>query len=143
MRWFFLFALIASAAAIAQDATPAPPPPAIDAISYILIDQQSGRVLAEQDADVHVDPASLTKLMTSLVTFEALRAGTLKADEMVTISEHAWRTQGSRSFVEVGSQVPVETLIQGMIVQSGNDASIALAERIAGTEETFASLMND
>src|SRR6185503_20491271 len=96
-----------------------PPPPTIDAVAYILMDQQSGRVLAEHDADKHLDPASLTKLMTSLVAFDALRKGTLKLDEPVTISEHAWRTQGSRSFVEVGSQVPVEILIQGIIVQSG------------------------
>jgi D-alanyl-D-alanine carboxypeptidase (penicillin-binding protein 5/6) len=121
----------------------APAPPTVDAEAYILIDQHSGQILAEKDADTRVDPASLTKLMTSLVAFDALRAGTLKLDEMVTISEHAWRTQGSRSFVEVGSQVPVEVLLQGMIVQSGNDASVALAERIAGTEEAFASLMNE
>jgi serine-type D-Ala-D-Ala carboxypeptidase (penicillin-binding protein 5/6) len=121
----------------------APPPPTIDAAAYILMDQRSGQVLAESNADEHLDPASLTKLMTSLVVFEALRAGTLKLDEVATVSEHAWRTEGSRSFVEVGSQVPVEALIQGMIVQSGNDASVALAERVAGTEETFAALMNE
>jgi serine-type D-Ala-D-Ala carboxypeptidase (penicillin-binding protein 5/6) len=141
MHWYSALALLALAAAGSLSA--APTAPTVDAVSYILIDQQSGQVLAEKDADTHVDPASLTKLMTSLVAFEALRAGTLKLDEMVTISEQAWRTQGSRSFIDVGSQVPVEVLIQGMIVQSGNDASVALAERIAGTEEAFAGLMND
>jgi D-alanyl-D-alanine carboxypeptidase (penicillin-binding protein 5/6) len=144
MRWYLLLALVAPvAAATAQGAAPPPPPPTIDAVAYILMDQQSGRVLAEHEADEHLDPASLTKLMTSLVAFDALRKSTLKLDEPVTISEHAWRTQGSRSFVQVGSQVPVEVLMQGMIVQSGNDASVALAERIAGTEESFATLMNE
>src|SRR5262245_10857430 len=144
MRWYFLLALVAPvAAASTQDAAPPPPPTTIDAVAYILMDQQSGRVLADHEADKHLDPASLTKLMTGLVAFDALRKGTLKLDEPVTISERAWRTQGSRSFVEVGSQVPVEVLIQGMIVQSGNDASVALAERIAGTEEAFAALMNE
>ena len=145
MSWYFLTVLAALATTGTARAaeSPPPPPPTIDAIAYILLDAHSGRVLAEQDADKHVDPASLTKLMTSLVAFDALRKGTMKLDEPVTISEHAWRTQGSRSFVEVGSQVPIEVLMQGMIVQSGNDASVALAERIAGTEEAFATLMNE
>jgi D-alanyl-D-alanine carboxypeptidase (penicillin-binding protein 5/6) len=141
MHWYSFLAFVPLVAGGRLNA--APTPPTVDAAAYIVIDQQSGQVLAEKDADIRADPASLTKLMTSLVTFDALRAGTLKLDEMITISEHAWRTQGSRSFVEVGSQVPVEVLIQGMIVQSGNDASVALAERIAGTEEAFAGLMND
>jgi len=145
MSWYFLTVLAALATTGTARAaeSPPPPPPTIDAIAYILLDAHSGRVLAEHDADKHVDPASLTKLMTSLVAFDALRKGTMKLDEPVTISEHAWRTQGSRSFVEVGSQVPIEVLMQGMIVQSGNDASVALAERIAGTEEAFATLMNE
>ena len=145
MSWYFLTVLAALATTGTARAaeSPPPPPPTIDAIAYILLEANSGRVLAEQDADKHVDPASLTKLMTSLVAFDALRKGTMKLDEPVTISEHAWRTQGSRSFVEVGSQVPIEVLMQGMIVQSGNDASVALAERIAGTEEAFATLMNE
>jgi D-alanyl-D-alanine carboxypeptidase (penicillin-binding protein 5/6) len=81
-----------------------------------------------------MEPASLTKLMTCYAVFHALKAGTLKLNEMVTISEHAWRAEGSRTFVQVGSQVPAEVLIKGMIVQSGNDATIALAERVGGTE---------
>jgi D-alanyl-D-alanine carboxypeptidase (penicillin-binding protein 5/6) len=121
---------------------PVPPPPKVDARGYLLIDHQSGRVLAEQKADERLEPASLTKLMTAYAVFHALKAGKLKLADPVTISERAWRAEGSRTYVDVGTQVPVEVLIQGMIVQSGNDASIALAERVGGSEETFAELMN-
>ena len=103
----------------------------------------SGKVLAERDADKRVEPASLTKLMTCYAVFHALKAGSLKLTDMVTISEHAWRAEGSRTFVQVGSQVPAETLIKGMIVQSGNDATIALAERVGGTEPAFVQIMNE
>jgi D-alanyl-D-alanine carboxypeptidase (penicillin-binding protein 5/6) len=120
-----------------------PNPPDVDATAYVLIDYASGKVLAERDADKRVEPASLTKLMTCYAVFHALKAGTLKLDEPVTISEHAWRAEGSRTFVQVGSQVPAETLIKGMIVQSGNDATIALAERVGGTEPAFVQLMNE
>ncbi|HEV7986112.1 MAG TPA: D-alanyl-D-alanine carboxypeptidase family protein [Steroidobacteraceae bacterium] len=120
-----------------------PSAPDVDALSYILTDYASGKVLAERDADKRVEPASLTKLMTCYAVFHALKAGTLKLNEMVTISEHAWRAEGSRTFVQVGSQVPAETLIKGMIVQSGNDATIALAERVGGTEPAFVQLMNE
>jgi D-alanyl-D-alanine carboxypeptidase (penicillin-binding protein 5/6) len=89
-----------------------------------------------------VEPASLTKLMTAYIVFQELAAGKLKLDEQVTVSEHAWRSEGSRTFIELGKPVSVQDLILGMIVQSGNDATIALAERIAGTEETFAQMMN-
>ena len=89
-----------------------------------------------------MEPASLTKLMTAYIVFQELAAGKLKLDEPVTVSEHAWRSEGSRTFIELGKPVSVEDLILGMIVQSGNDATIALAERIAGTEETFAQMMN-
>jgi D-alanyl-D-alanine carboxypeptidase len=106
----------------------------VDARAYILTDYTSGQVLAEQNADARMEPASLTKLMTCYVVFHALKAGTLKLTDQVTISEHAWRAEGSRTFVQVGSQVPAEVLIKGMIVQSGNDATIALAERVGGTE---------
>jgi D-alanyl-D-alanine carboxypeptidase (penicillin-binding protein 5/6) len=90
-----------------------------------------------------MEPASLTKLMTCYVVFHALKAGTLKLTDQVTISEHAWKAEGSRTFVQVGSQVPAEVLIKGMIVQSGNDATIALAERVGGTEAAFVQIMND
>jgi D-alanyl-D-alanine carboxypeptidase (penicillin-binding protein 5/6) len=120
-----------------------PNPPDVYAKAYILIDYTSGQVLAQHDADARMEPASLTKLMTCYGVFRALKAGTLKLQEPITISEHAWRAEGSRTFVQVGSQVPAEILIKGMIVQSGNDASIALAERIGGTEAAFVQMMND
>jgi D-alanyl-D-alanine carboxypeptidase (penicillin-binding protein 5/6) len=120
-----------------------PNPPEIDARAYILTDYSSGQVIAQRNADTHMEPASLTKLMTCYVVFHALKAGTLKLDDQVTISEHAWKAEGSRTFVQVGSNVPAEVLIKGMIVQSGNDATIALAERVGGTEGAFVQLMND
>src|SRR5580698_4150390 len=120
-----------------------PSAPDVDAHGYILVDYMSGKVLADRNADVRMEPASLTKLMTCYVVFHALKTGTLKLDEMVTISAHAWHAEGSRTFVQVGSQVPAEVLIKGMIVQSGNDATIALAERVGGTEPAFAQLMNE
>jgi len=124
------------------DAPPVPPPPAIKARTWILTDQASGQVIAEHGANQQVEPASLTKLMTAYAVFQALHDGKLKLDTLVAISEHAWRAEGSRTFLDLGTKVPVEILLQGMIVQSGNDASIALAEAVAGTEPTFAALMN-
>jgi D-alanyl-D-alanine carboxypeptidase (penicillin-binding protein 5/6) len=131
--------LIASAAAAEM---PLPPPPAITAKAWALVDYGSGQVLAGQGVDDRHEPASLTKLMTAYVVFAALRDGRLKLDDTATISEHAWRAEGSRSFVKVGSQVPIDVLLKGMIVQSGNDASIALAERVGGTESAFVDMMN-
>ena len=121
---------------------PVPPPPTFKARSYILVDHDSGRTLAESNADERMEPASITKLMTAYAVFHGLKEGKLTLKENVTVSEHAWRAEGSRTFVQVGTQVPVEVLVQGMIVQSGNDATIALAERLGGTEDTFAALMN-
>jgi D-alanyl-D-alanine carboxypeptidase (penicillin-binding protein 5/6) len=120
-----------------------PNAPEVDARAYILIDYTSGQILTSRDPDARMEPASLTKLMTCYAIFRALKTGTLKLQEMVTISEHAWRAEGSRTFVQVGSQVPAEVLIKGMIVQSGNDASIALAEKVGGTEQAFVQLMNE
>jgi D-alanyl-D-alanine carboxypeptidase (penicillin-binding protein 5/6) len=122
---------------------PIPKPPDVDARADILIDFQSGRVLAENHADDRMDPASLTKLMTSYVVFTALKENRLKLTDLVTISEHAWRAEGSRTFVQVGTQIPVDILIKGMIIQSGNDATIALAEKVGGTEPAFAQIMNE
>jgi len=122
--------------------SPIPPPPELKARSYIVIDHESGRVLAALEPDSRQEPASLTKLMTAYGVFRALKEGRIKLDDMVTISEHAWRQEGSRMFVEVGKQVSVEDLVQGMIVQSGNDATVALAEHVAGTEPTFVQMMN-
>ncbi len=124
------------------DAPPVPPPPSIAATAWILMDHASGQVIAAHGADQPVEPASLTKLMTAYAVFHALQSGKLKIDTLVPISEHAWRAEGSRTFLDLGTRVPVEILLQGMIVQSGNDASIALAEAVAGTEQTFALLMN-
>jgi D-alanyl-D-alanine carboxypeptidase (penicillin-binding protein 5/6) len=124
-------------------ATPIPKAPDVNARAYILVDHFSGRVLAEDHADEREEPASLTKLMTSYAVFKALRENRLKLTDPVTISEHAWRSEGSRTFVQVGSTVPAEILIKGMIVQSGNDATIALAEKVGGTESAFAQLMNE
>jgi serine-type D-Ala-D-Ala carboxypeptidase (penicillin-binding protein 5/6) len=125
------------------DKQPIPSPPQVNARSWILLDHSSGRVLAENKADEHVEPASLTKLMTAYVVFHALSEGRLKLTDPVTISEHAWRTEGSRSFVQVGTQIPVDVLVKGMIVQSGNDATTALAEKVGGTEAVFVQLMNE
>ncbi len=122
---------------------PLPPPPDIAAKGYVLEDFHSGRVLAAHNADARLEPASLTKIMTAYVVFKELAEGNVHLDDEVLISKKAWRTPGSRTFVEVGKRVPVEALIKGMIVQSGNDASVALAEHIAGTEATFAELMNN
>ncbi len=124
-------------------AAPIPKPPDVNARAYILVDHFSGRVLAQDHADDREEPASLTKLMTSYAVFKALKENRLKLTDPVTISEHAWRSEGSRTFVQVGSTVPAEILIKGMIVQSGNDATIALAEKIGGTEPAFAQLMNE
>ncbi len=123
-------------------AAPIPKPPDVTARAYILSDHFSGRVLAQDHADDRMEPASLTKLMTSYVVFTALKENRLKLTDLVTISEHAWRAEGSRTFVQVGTQIPVDILIKGMIVQSGNDATIALAERVGGTEPAFAQMMN-
>lgn len=122
--------------------TPIPQPPIIGAKSYLLIDGSTGAELASLKADERLAPASLTKLMTAYAIFRALDEGQIALDDLVTVSEKAWRTQGSRMFIEVGTRVKVEDLLLGMIVQSGNDASVALAEHTAGTEDVFAQVMN-
>jgi D-alanyl-D-alanine carboxypeptidase (penicillin-binding protein 5/6) len=135
--------LVALCAAQAALAAPIPKPPAIASRSFLLVDFDSGRVLAEEHADERMEPASITKLMTAYVVFEAIKEKRLKLADQVTISEHAWKAEGSRTFVQVGTQVPVDVLIKGMIVQSGNDATIALAERVGGSEPAFAQMMNE
>jgi len=139
-----LSVLAASASVWGESRADAPVPtaPTVDARAYIVVDYRTGKVLASQEAVARMEPASLTKLMTAYLAFQELAAGKLKLDEPVVVSEHAWRSEGSRTFIELGKPVSVELLILGMIVQSGNDATIALAERIAGTEGTFAQLMN-
>ncbi len=119
-----------------------PPPPSMPVRGYILMDYQSGNILAEMKGDERMEPASITKLMTGYVIYNALKSGKIRLEDQVTISEKAWRTQGSKMFIKVGSQVSVEDLLMGMVVQSGNDATVALAEHVAGSEETFVKLMN-
>ena len=123
-------------------ARPIPNPPELNATSYFLVDFDSGRVLAEKNPDDPVEPASITKLMTAYLVDKAIADGDLTLDETVTISEKAWRMKGSKMFVEVGKKVSVEELLKGLIIQSGNDASVALAEHIAGSESAFAGYMN-
>jgi D-alanyl-D-alanine carboxypeptidase (penicillin-binding protein 5/6) len=134
--------LLAVSAVAGAAEPPVPPPPQLEATSWVLVDQSSGQTLAGHRANEAIEPASITKLMTAYAVFHALKDGKLKLDTEVPISEHAWRSEGSRTYLDLNSRVPVEVLIQGMIVQSGNDATIALAEAIAGTEDTFAALMN-
>ena len=125
---------------------PAPPP--VPAKGYILLDHASGRVLAEQRSDERMEPASITKVMTAYIVFTALKEKRLTLTEKAKVSEYAWRTggavsDGSTSFLEIHSEVPVEDLIKGMIVQSGNDATITLAEKLGGTESGFVQIMNE
>ena len=126
----------------AADEIPIPDPPHLAAKGYLLVEHNSGRVLAESNTGERLEPASLTKILTAYVVFRELAGGNLSLQDQVLISEKAWRTGGSKMFIEVGKQVLLEDLLKGMIVQSGNDASVALAEHIAGSEETFANLMN-
>lgn len=118
------------------------PPSNIDAKAYILTDPNTGKVLVEHNADQRLAPASLTKLMTAYTVFQELRAGRLSLDTQVRISERAWKTGGSKMFIRVNTDVSVEQLLKGLIIQSGNDAGVALAEYVAGSVESFADLMN-
>lgn len=136
----FILAVTLAVACTAHAATPQPP--SILAKSWIVGDLSSGQILAAEKPDLRIEPASLTKLMTAYLVFGALREGTLKLDQQVPVSTHAWRAPGSRMFIEPRRPVTVEQLILGMEVQSGNDATIALAEAIGGSEELFAQLMN-
>ena len=119
-----------------------PAAPKINAKAYLLMDYHSGRILAEHDIDKRIEPASLTKLMTAYVVLYELANGSIKLTDEVRISEKAWRMKGSRMFVEVGTAVSVKQLMMGMIVQSGNDATVALAEHTASSEDSFVTLMN-
>ena len=144
MRSFFtltlLFLLLDSFAV----ATPAivPAPPNLSAKAWLLIDHNSGRILVEHNSHQRVEPASLTKMMTAYVVLYTMRNGSVSAEDMVRVSEKAWRMKGSRMFIEVNSLVSVDELLKGMIIQSGNDASVALAEHVAGNEDAFVDLMN-
>ena len=120
----------------------APQAPEIAARAYLLVDVTAQQVLAELDADKPIEPASLTKLMTAYVVFDALKAKKIRLDQTFPVSERAWKMPGSRMFIDPKMQVPVADLIKGMIVQSGNDATIALAEGVGGTVEQFVRMMN-
>lgn len=122
--------------------TAVPPPPEIEATSYLIADANSGAYLVETNIDQRVEPASLTKMMTAYVVASQVSGGHVAMTDQVTVSEKAWRMGGSRMFIEVGKKVSVEDLLKGVIIQSGNDASVALAEHVSGTEEAFADLMN-
>lgn len=132
--WLLLFCLAAAAQV--------PQPPEIAARSYLLMDVSADQVLAAREPDTPVEPASLTKLMTAYLVFDALRAKKLTLEQRLPVSERAWKMPGSRMFIDPKMQVPVEDLIKGMIVQSGNDATVALAEGVGGTVERFVELMN-
>ena len=135
----FLFSYLTTATA-APSLIPAPP--RVNAKAYLLIDHNSGHVLAEKNADKRIEPASLTKLMTAYVVLYEIERGGIDIDDEVKISEKAWRMRGSRMFLRVNSLVQVKELLKGLIVQSGNDASVALAEHIASNEASFVELMN-
>lgn len=139
----FSFRIVAALPTLPQPTTIIPAPPAIAAKSYVLIDALSDYVITEHDIDQRVEPASLTKMMTGYVVDHAISRGKIKLTDLVRISENAWRMPGSRMFVEVNTEVSVQDLLKGVIIQSGNDASVALAEHIAGSESAFAELMND
>ena len=139
MRQILLF--FACVFSFAAQAQLAPQPPTVAAKSWLLLDAGSGQVLASHNPDTKAEPASLTKLMSAYLVFAALKQKTLKPDQVVPVSTKAWKTGGSRTFIEPDKSVTVEELLNGMIVQSGNDASVALAEAVAGSEEVFAQMM--
>ncbi|AVS76223.1 D-alanyl-D-alanine carboxypeptidase family protein [Paracidovorax cattleyae] len=141
LRSFAMAAALAPAALWAQ--VQAPQPPEIAARNYLLLDVTAGQVLAAKDIDAPVEQASLTKLMTGYLVFDALRAKKITLEQRLPVSERAWKMPGSRMFIDPKMQVPVEDLVKGMIVQSGNDATMALAEGVGGTAENFVKLMND
>lgn len=137
-----LISSIAAPLAFSAMLPPIPTPPAIEARSYILMDATDRAVLAELNADERLPPASTTKIMTSFLVEQELKAGKIKSTDLVTISVNAWRQGGSRMFVQEGTQVAVIDLLKGIIIQSGNDASVAMAEHMAGSEAAFSDLMN-
>jgi D-alanyl-D-alanine carboxypeptidase (penicillin-binding protein 5/6) len=138
----FTLLLVASVSAGAQGTLPIPPAPAVAAKTWLLLDYQSQQVIASQRADQRVEPASLTKLMTAYLVFTALKQKQLTLTQPLPVSARAWQMPGSRMFIERDKPVTVDELLHGMIVQSGNDATVALAEGVAGSEDAFVQLMN-
>lgn len=137
-----LLSLFVTAAAAQQTSLPVPPPPTVAAKSWVLYDFLARQVIASQNPNERIEPASLTKMMTAYLTYEAIKQKRVALDQVVPVSPRAWKAQGSRMFIEPNRPVTVEELIHGMVIQSGNDACIALAEAIAGSEEVFAQMMN-
>jgi len=117
--------------------------PQLSASQYLLVDYLSGTELAAKDPDKRIEPASITKLMTAYVLYQELERGNIKLEDRVLVSEKAWKMEGSRMFLEAGKKVPLERMVNGLIVQSGNDAAVALAEHASGSEENFVRKMND
>lgn len=145
VKSLLLTTLVSTAASASTDPVVVPSAPAIAAKSYILMDYYTGQTLVEQNADERLPPASLTKMMTSYIVGQELAKGNIKREDMVTISQNAWSknySDSSKMFIEVGKQVSVDDLNKGIIIQSGNDACVAMAEHIAGSTDSFASLMN-
>jgi D-alanyl-D-alanine carboxypeptidase (penicillin-binding protein 5/6) len=138
----FVFCSLVSATGVQAEPILIPAPPQLAATGYLLIDANTGEVLVEHNADAPLPPASLTKMMTSYIVSAEVERGNLREDEMVNISVKAWRMGGSKMFIREGTQVSVKDLLRGVIIQSGNDASVALAERIAGSEDAFVDIMN-
>jgi len=138
----FLVLLFVAVVTVQIQAAVLPPPPQLAATAYVLMDASTGDIIAESGADGQFAPASLTKMMTSYIVEHEVSEGNISFNDLVPISVKAWKTEGSRMFVREGTQVRLEDLLRGVIIQSGNDASVALAEYVAGSEEAFADLMN-
>lgn len=143
LLWISLLALVCLPTLGNAAAIPVvPTPPEVDAEAYVLVDFHSGKVLAEKDSKKRIDPASMTKMMTVYVFDHELQSGHFTLEDEVAVSETAWKSEGSRMFVPVGKKIQIKDLLRGIIIQSGNDASVALAEYVAGSEKAFADLMN-
>lgn len=142
MRFFVSLLLLASMASAHAANMPVPAAPTLAASSWVLLDHGSNQVLAEHNADKRIEPASITKVMSAYVIYQALAEGLISMQDQVQISEKAWRMKGSRMFIEVNKWVSVNDLVHGMVIQSGNDAAVALAEHVAGSEQAFADQMN-
>ncbi len=141
----YIFALLLLGIALTGDVLSAvriTPPPGLAANSYILMDFDTGQILAEKNAHQRLEPASITKIMTAYTVMTEIKNGTISLSDKAIVSDKAWRMAGSRTFIEAGASIDVETLLKGMIIQSGNDASVALAEHTAGSEEAFVQMMN-
>ncbi len=139
----FFLCLIFFIPSISHADSTVPEPPKLEAAQYLLIDYLSGTVLAAKEPDKRIEPASITKLMTAYILYQELEKGNISVEDRVVVSQKAWKMDGSRMFLEAGKKVPLERMISGLIIQSGNDAAIALAEHISGSEENFVRKMNE